>query len=140
MKSHSFTSDDAAQNIDKDLQHIAESFDPKHDKDYQKNPKSREKQVSNDIERGVFYLETPDGQLVDLLAKCKSVKGQDHKVTYQDMHDILTKDYHLSQKQTEYILATNHQGSIAAATAGFAPLKMKAFDNYGYDPRSEWLR
>lgn len=36
MKSYSFTSDDAAQNKDKDLQYIAESFDPKYDKDYQK--------------------------------------------------------------------------------------------------------
>ncbi|WP_375333011.1 hypothetical protein [Candidatus Tisiphia endosymbiont of Psammoecus bipunctatus] len=140
MKSHSFTSDDAAQNIDKDLQYIAESFDPKHDKDYQKNPRSSEKQVNKDIERGVFYLETQDGQLVDLLAKCKSSKGQDHKVTYQDMHDILTKDYHLSKTQTEYILAANHQGSIAGAIVGFSKLQLKAFDNYGYDPRSEWLR
>lgn len=75
-----------------------------------KNPKSRERQVNKDIERGVFYLETLDGQLVNLLAKCKSAKDQDHKVTYQDMHDILTKDYHLSQEQTKYILAANHQG------------------------------
>lgn len=36
MKSYSFTSDDAAENIDKDLQYMAESFDPNHDKDYQK--------------------------------------------------------------------------------------------------------
>ncbi|BFD45990.1 MAG: hypothetical protein DMENIID0002_06360 [Rickettsia endosymbiont of Sergentomyia squamirostris] len=141
MKSYSFTSDDAAQNIDKDLQHIAESFDPKYDKDYQKNPKSREKQVSNDIERGVFYLETLDGQLVDLLAECKSVKGQDHKVTYQDLYDILTKDYHLSETQVKYILAANHQGGIAGGIGGLSPLRFKVFDNnYGYDPMSEWLR
>ncbi|WP_342278440.1 hypothetical protein [Candidatus Tisiphia endosymbiont of Myopa tessellatipennis] len=140
MKSHSFTSDDAAQNIEQDLQYIAESFDPKHDKDYQKNPKSREKQVNKDINRGVFYLETQDGQLVDLLAKCKLGKDQDYKVTYQDMHDILTKDYHLSETQTEYILAATHQGSLAAATAGFTPLRIKASAHYGYDPRSEWLR
>lgn len=71
MESYSLTSDDAAQNIEKDLQYVAESFDPKYDKACQKNPQSREKHVSKDIERGVFYLETQDGQLVDLLAKCK---------------------------------------------------------------------
>ncbi|WP_342267901.1 hypothetical protein [Candidatus Tisiphia endosymbiont of Empis tessellata] len=140
MKSYSFTSDDAAQNIDKDLQYIAESFDPKYDKDYQENPKSREKQVNKDIERGVFYLETLDGQLLDLLAKCKLGKDQDYKVTYQDMHDILTNDYHLSKTQTEYILAANHQGGMAGGIVGFSKLQLKAFDNYGYDPRSEWLR
>lgn len=105
-----------------------------------KNPKSREEQVNKDIERGVFYLETPDGQLVNLLAKCKSAKDQDHKVTYQDMHDILTKDYHLSQEQTKYILAANHQGGIAGGIGGLTPLRFKVFDNYGYDPMSEWLR
>lgn len=140
MKSHSFTSDDAAHNKDKDLQYIAESFDPKYDKDYRENPISSEKQVNKDINRGVFYLETQDGELVNLLAKCKLGKDQDYKVTYQDMHDMLTKDYHLSKTQTEYILAANHQSSIATATAGFTPLRIKAFDNYGYDPMSEWLR
>lgn len=138
MESHSFTSDDAAQNTDKVLQYIAESFDPKYDKDYQKNPKSREKQVNNDIDRD-FYLEK-DGKLVDLIDQCKLAKAQDHKVTYQDLHDILTKDYHLSQKQTEYILAANHQGGIAGGISGFTQLKMKALNNDRYDLGSEWLR
>lgn len=140
MESHSFTSDDAAQNTDKVLQYIAESFDPKYDKDYRENPRSSEKQVNKDINRGVFYLETQDGELVHLLAKCKLGKDQEYKVTYQDMYDMLTKDYHLSKTQTEYILAANHQSSIAAATVGFTPLKIKASDIYGYDPGSEWLR
>ncbi|MFU7502771.1 MAG: hypothetical protein ACE1S7_05025, partial [Candidatus Tisiphia sp.] len=140
MKSYSFTSDDAAENIDKDLQYIAESFDPKHDKDYQNNPQSREKQINKDIERGVFYLETQDGQLVNLLAKCKLGKDQDYKVTYQDMHDMLTKDYHLSQEQAKYISAANHQGCITGAISGLTPLIFKAFNNYGCDPMNEWLR
>ncbi len=139
MKSYSFTSDDAAENIDKDLQYMAESFDPKHDKDYQNNPQSREKQVNNDIDRG-FYLESQDGKLVDLIDQCKLGKDQDYKVTYQDLHDILTKDYHLSQKQTKYILAANHQGGIAGGIGGLTPLRFKAFNNYGCDPTNEWLR
>lgn len=140
MKSYSFTSNDAAENIDKDLQYIAESFDPKYDKDYQNNPQTREKQVDKDIERGVFYLETQDGELVNLLAKCKLGKDQDYKVTYQDMHDMLTKDYHLSQKQADSLLAANHQGGIAGAISGLTPLRFKAFNNYGCDPMNEWLR
>ncbi|WP_341754484.1 hypothetical protein [Candidatus Tisiphia endosymbiont of Dioctria rufipes] len=140
MESHSFTSDDAAQNTDKVLQYIAESFDPKYDKDYRENPRSSEKQGNKDINRGVFYLETQDGELVNLLAKYKLGKDHDYKVTYQDMHDMLTNDYHLSKTQTEYILAANHQSSIAGAMAGFNQLKMKAFDNYWYDPGREWIR
>ncbi|WP_341755706.1 hypothetical protein [Candidatus Tisiphia endosymbiont of Ptychoptera albimana] len=140
MTTYSFTSDDAAQNIDKDLQYVAEAFDPKYDKDCQENPQSREKQVSKDIERGVFYLETQDGKVVNLINQCKLGKGQDYEVTYQDMYDILTKDYHLSQAQTKYILYANHQGGIAGGIVGLSKLQLKAFNNYGYDPMHEWLR
>ncbi|WP_250311775.1 hypothetical protein [Rickettsia endosymbiont of Oedothorax gibbosus] len=142
MKSHSFTSDDAAQNNDQALQYIAESFDPKYDKEYQNDTKSVELQrrCNRDIERGVFYIETPDGKLVNLVAQCKLVKGKDHQITYQDMKETLTNDYKLSTQQTEYILAANYQSGIAAGTGGFTHLRVNPPVHYGFDPTKEWMR
>lgn len=146
MKSHSFTSDDAAQNNDQALQYIAECFDPKYDKEYQNDTKSVELQrrCNKDIERGVFYIETPDG-LIDLVAQCKLTKGQNHRITYQDMHKALTNDYKLSTQQTEYILAANYQGGIAGGLAGFTELKAKTYNNCYYMDgmnviENEWAR
>ncbi len=145
MKSHSFTSDDAKQSPDKALQYIAECFDPKYDKDY-KNETEVQNRFNKDIKRqGILYIETPDRGLVDLVAQCKSVKGQEHEVTYQDMHETLTDNYKLSAQQTEYILAANYQAGIAGGLAGFNKLKVEIYDNcFNVDKtnviENEWVR
>ncbi|MCC8399445.1 MAG: hypothetical protein LN563_02585 [Rickettsia endosymbiont of Platyusa sonomae] len=145
MKSHSFTSDDAIQSSDKNLQFIAECFDPKYDKDY-KNKAEVQIRFDKDIKRkAIFYIETADGKLVDLVAQCKVGKDDKYEVTYQDMHKTLTNDYNLSEQQTEYILAANYQAGIAGGIAGFNKLKTKTYDNCYYTDKtnvieSEWLR
>ncbi|WP_250311774.1 hypothetical protein [Rickettsia endosymbiont of Oedothorax gibbosus] len=145
MKSHSFISDDAIQSSDKKLQFIAECFDPKYDKDY-KDEIEVQRRLEKDIERkAVFYIETPDRGLVDLVAQCKVGKDDEYKVTYQDMHKALTNDYNLSEQQTEYILAANYQGGIAGGIAGFYKLKAKTYDDCYYKDgtdvmMNEWLR
>ncbi|HJD64248.1 MAG TPA: hypothetical protein LFW13_04540 [Rickettsia endosymbiont of Sericostoma sp.] len=145
MKSHSFTSDDAIQSSDENLQFIAECFDPKYDKDY-KDEIEVQRRFNKDIERkAVFYIETPNGGLVDLVAQCKVGKDDEYKVTYQDMHKALTNDYKLSTQQTEYILAANYQAGIAGGMAGFNKLKTKTYNNCYYKDgtdvmMNEWLR
>ncbi|MCC8484163.1 MAG: hypothetical protein LN561_06470 [Rickettsia endosymbiont of Labidopullus appendiculatus] len=145
MKSHSFTSDDAIQSSDKNLQFIAECFDPKYDKDY-KDEIEVQRRFEKDIERqAIFYIETPNRGLVDLVAQCKLGKDDEYRVTYQDMHKTLTNDYNLSEQQTEYILAANYQGGIAGGLAGFTKLKAKTYDDCyckdGTDVMmNEWLR
>ncbi|WP_341756275.1 MULTISPECIES: hypothetical protein [unclassified Candidatus Tisiphia] len=132
MKSHSFTSDDAKQNPDQALQYIAECFDPKYDKDY-KNETEVQRRFNKDIRRqAVFYIETPDKELVDLVAQCKLGKDDEYDPTYEDMHKILTNDYKLSTQQTEYILAASYQAGIAGGVAGFAKLKAKIYDDCYY--------
>ncbi|WP_425363893.1 hypothetical protein [Candidatus Tisiphia endosymbiont of Hybos culiciformis] len=146
MKSHSFTSDDAMQNPDKALQYIAESFDPKYDKYSQDETEVQQRRFNLDIQRnGILYIETPKGEIVDLVAQCKLGKGDEYQVTYQDIHETLTNDYKLSEQQTNYILVAGHQGSIAGGMAGFNNLKVKIYDNcYNMDGtqviENEWIK
>lgn len=99
--------------LNKALQFIAECFDPKYDKDY-KNETEVQHRFNKDIKRqGVFYIETPDKGLVDLVAQYKLGKDDEYEVTYQDMHETLTNDYKLSEQQADYILAANYQAGLA---------------------------
>ncbi|MCC8398497.1 MAG: hypothetical protein LN569_04310 [Rickettsia endosymbiont of Labidopullus appendiculatus] len=130
MKSHSFTSDDAKRSSDKNLQYIAECFDPNYDKHYNDKDKVQYR-FDLDIQRnGIFYIETPNGGSVDLVAQCKLGKGDEYEVTYQDMYKTLTNNYKLSEQQTEYILAANYQAGIAGGMAGLMRVKSETYDDF----------
>ena len=126
MKSHSFTTEDAAKqedNVLKKLTDFAPEYDPScklPNEVIQMNTGKVQENFNKDINRTPnFCIETTEG-IVDLAATYKKEKGSDYKVTYKDMYDTLTNDkYKLSQNQAEYILATAYQGGIAGGLAGF---------------------
>lgn len=128
MKTHTFTTADAAQHIDKKLKDLT-FFDPKYDPlcklqdgSFKMNSTEVQKSFNIDINRSPnFYIET-EQDLTNLTQEIKLQYGDDRDIDYNDVYNVLTNKYKLSQQQSEYILATSYQGSIAGGLTGFGTL------------------
>lgn len=128
MNTHTFTTADAAQQTDKKLKDLT-FFDPKYDPlcklqdgSLKMNSTKVQDSFNIDINRSPnFYIETPQG-LTNLTQEIKLQYGDDHDIDYNDVYNVLTNKYKLSQQQSEYILATSYQGSIAGGLTGFGSL------------------
>ncbi|ALN41915.1 hypothetical protein ASQ44_07500 (plasmid) [Rickettsia rhipicephali] len=128
MLTHTFTTADAAKQTDRKLKDLT-FFDPKYDPlcklqdgSIKMNNTVMQKSFNTDINRSPnFYIETEQG-LTNLTQEIKLQYGDDRDIDYNDVYNLLTNKYKLSQQQSEYILATSYQGSIAGGLTGFGTL------------------